>query len=141
MQWLRLTGGVLVASCSDAYAPAEPSVIRIVTTEAQYAPGAQVTVRFTNVSTEVLYHNSCHGALDRKTGAFWVVAGPAAGSGVACPDNLKRLQAGASDTTVLPLSGTLLPGLYRYRFSGIYGPDRGRLPEWERMSSPFSLVP
>jgi hypothetical protein len=131
--------GMLIAACSSASGPSEASVLRIVTVAPQYAPGAVVTLRFTNLSSDVVYYNSCNGFVDMRLGSVWATAARAAGS-QACPDNLKILQAGASDTAVHLLPETLFPGVYRYRLTGVYGPDHSVLPEVERVSTTFAVV-
>ncbi len=116
--------------------------MRIATARDQYGPGTQVTVHFTNVSAGRVYYSRCIGFLDRQVGLGWQAVGLAAGP-LACRDMLDILEAGGSDSTILPLSATLLSGAYRYRFTGIYrddSADGARLPEAHRVSNTFTII-
>ncbi len=133
-----LGGALAAASCSGMSSSQGGSTVRIETDRAEYGHGSQVLVRFTNASADVVSYNGCVGLVERRTGSQWSNVGPA--SDVPCRDYLAGLQPGEFAISTLTIPPTLPGGLYRYRFSAVYGPEEILLPESERVTNSFRVI-
>lgn len=138
MRVILFLASMAAASCSGLSDPTTARKVLIVTDRSEYHPGNQATILFTNTSTDRVPYNRCIGSLDRRAGLRWAALRWAADT-LACNDILEYLEPAASSTSVLPISASLAPGVYRYRFTAVFGPDEVLLAERDRMSNPFTV--
>ena len=138
---LVLLGSAITAlSCSSGPSLPENTQLVVATQQPTYSPGDNVVVSFTNTSaTALLYLSRCYGFLERRSAGAWITIAPASGD-IPCRDIAEALAPGSTVTAAWPLSPSLEPGMYRYRFTSISDSTGKPLPEAWRVSNTFTVT-
>jgi hypothetical protein len=130
-RWNVLLVGVVLGlvACSGP----RPGEVVLETEHVSYAPGAELSLRLENESSQTLNYNLCMAVLQRHEGESWTVVPPPTGE--VCPAVLYPLSPRESASIQRALAETLPEGEYRYRLEVEW--DDG---ERQELVSPTFLV-
>ena len=131
-----------LGACDIVTRPLEPlPTVRVTTDREEYAQGQDGTFDLVNLSEQAVEYNLCRRDVERYEGGRWTLAFSDPPATEPCAEEMLVLAPGARLSVEMRLPADLAPGRYRVRFQWIIRSKGDALPERERTTNPFEVVP